>query len=177
LPRATRRGCSRCLGVTVPELPDVEYYRTYAQATSLHKEIVDLELTAPRLLEGTSRQLLARRLNGASFEKASRHGKHLFLNLSSRGALMVHFGMTGLLRYYEEADDPDHSRLIVRFANGGNLACVNTRMLGRISIVDSVEDYVKQTELGPDALEITVGALRDLIRNGRGSIRAGTAGN
>lgn len=155
----------------MPELPDVEYYRTYAQATSLHKEIADSVLTAPRLLEDTSRQLLSRRLKGESFEEARRHGKHLFLVHSSGGALMLHFGMTGLLKYYEEADDPERSRLIVRFANGGSLAYINTRMLGKIAIVDSIEEYVKEAGLGPDALELTVDELRDLIRNSRGSIK------
>ena len=156
----------------MPELPDVEYYRTYAQATSLHKEIVDTELTSTRLLESTSRQLVSRRLKGSSFESAKRHGKHLFLVLSSGGgALMLHFGMTGRLAYYEQAEDPQRARLIVRFANGGSLAYVNTRMLGKIAIADTIEAYVEASNIGPDALDFSVDELRELVRRGRGAIK------
>ncbi|MBD3219793.1 hypothetical protein GF314_01000 [bacterium] len=39
----------------MPELPDVQVYKEYLDATSLHQEIEHVHLTAPELLDGVSR--------------------------------------------------------------------------------------------------------------------------
>ena len=157
----------------MPELPDVEYLREYAEATSLHREIAHTSLDDERLLAGTSRQLLARRLKGDAFEAARRHGKHLFLNLrDSGGALMLHFGMTGTLRAYRQRETPEHTHLAVDFADGSHLAYVITRMLGQIAIVDDIDEYVRAQGLGPDALAVSLTALEEVVSGGRGAIKS-----
>jgi formamidopyrimidine-DNA glycosylase len=156
----------------MPELPDVEYLREYAQATSLHRDIERTSLDDERLLADTSRQLLARRLKGDAFAAARRHGKHLFLKLrDSGGALMLHFGMTGTLRAYGEVSAPDYAQLVIHFTDGSHLAYVNRRMLGQIAIVDGIDDYVRNAGLGPDALAASLSILDDVIRGGRGAIK------
>ncbi|MFW5742691.1 MAG: Fpg/Nei family DNA glycosylase [Spirochaetota bacterium] len=157
----------------MPELPDVEYLREYAAATSLHREIAHTSLGDERLLAGTSRQLLARRLTGDAFDAARRHGKHLFLTLrDSAGALMLHFGMTGTLRAYGSGEAPEHTRLTIDFADGSHLAYLNTRLLGRIAITDDVDEYVRGEGLGPDALEVSLTALEGIVRGARGAIKS-----
>lgn len=157
----------------MPELPDVEYLREYAEATSLHREIARSSLDEERLLTDTSRQLLARRLKGDAFTAARRHGKHLFLTLKdSGGALMLHFGMTGTLRAYEVGEAPEHAHLAIDFTDGSHLAYVNTRMLGQIAIVDGVDEYVRGEGLGPDALAISLTGLEEVVRGGRGAIKS-----
>lgn len=157
----------------MPELPDVEYLREYAQATSLHREIVHTSLDEQRLLADTSMQLLARRLKGGSFTAATRHGKHLFLTLAGAGgALMLHFGMTGTLRAYERTQEPEYARLTLSFADGGNLAYVTRRMLGQIAIVDGLDAYVEDHRLGPDALSVSIHRFESVVRGGRGAIKS-----
>ena len=58
----------------MPELPDVETYKRYLDATSLHKEIVDVELRGPALLKGLDVDDLAARLKGRRFASTRRHG-------------------------------------------------------------------------------------------------------
>lgn len=157
----------------MPELPDVAYLREYAQATSLHRTIAASSLGDERLLADTSRQLLARRLKGDAFDAARRHGKHLFLTLrDSGGALMLHFGMTGTLRAYSSGETPEHTQLAIAFADGSHLAYANTRMLGQIAIVDGIDEYVRAQGLGPDALAISLTALEEIVRGGRGAIKS-----
>ena len=170
----------------MPELPDVEYLRRYAEATSLHKRIERSSLESDRLLEDTTPQLLARRLKAAELSAARRHGKHLFLELadadsgsaanpsaaSGRGALMLHFGMTGSLDYAADGDLPEYTQLAIQFADGSRLAYTVRRMLGAIAIVGDVPGYIREQGLGPDALEITVAQLEEVIRGGRGAVKS-----
>lgn len=156
----------------MPELPDVEYLRRYAHDTALGREIDSTSLRDERLLRETSRQLVARRLKGARFDETARHGKHLFLTLSSGGALMLHFGMTGTLRFRPDANEPDFSQLVIRFTDGSVLAYVNKRMLGRIAVVEHVDEYVREHELGPDALGMSRDDLAEVVRGGRGAIKS-----
>jgi len=163
----------------MPELPDVEYLREYAEATSLHKEVASTSLNDASLLENTSAQLLARRLKGAQFDAARRHGKHLFLRLAARPdsaqALMLHFGMTGTLRSYSSSTDgtpPEYTALELRFSDGTALACVNKRRLGQIAIVEDIDAYVREQELGPDALSVTRDQLAAIIHDGRGAVKS-----
>lgn len=156
----------------MPELPDVEYLRRYVHDTALEREIASTSLDDERLLRETSRQLVARRLKGARFTASARHGKHLFLELSSGGALMLHFGMTGTLRYRPHATEPDFSQLVIRFSDGSALAYVNKRKLGQIAVVERIDEWVRQHDLGPDALSMGRDALAEVIRGGRGAIKS-----
>lgn len=163
----------------MPELPDVEYLREYAESTSLHKKIESTSLHDSSLLENTSPQLLARRLKGEQFDAAPRHGKHLFLRLAgergSKEALMLHLGMTGTLRSYafsSRESPPEYTALEIRFTDGYALACVNKRRLGQIAIVEDIDAYVREQELGPDALAATRDQLAEVIRDGRGAVKS-----
>src|SRR5437899_951621 len=51
----------------MPELPDVETFKRYLQATSLHQRIVDVDVRSAYVLKRVSGRALARRLKGRSF--------------------------------------------------------------------------------------------------------------
>jgi formamidopyrimidine-DNA glycosylase len=139
---------------------------------------VSTSLNTDRLLNETTPSLLSRRLRGASFSSARRHGKHLFLELERRenssDALMLHFGMTGTLNYREREGeaDPEYTELAIRFAHGGSLAYINKRMLGAIEIVDDVDAFIRDHGLGPDALEVSLEQLREIVHGGRGAVKS-----
>jgi formamidopyrimidine-DNA glycosylase len=79
----------------MPELPDVEVYRGRVAATALHQKIAGVEVRSASILEGDSRRRLSDTLEGRRFESVARHGKHLFVSVSGRGFLPMHFGMPG----------------------------------------------------------------------------------
>jgi formamidopyrimidine-DNA glycosylase len=143
----------------LPELPDVEVFRRYLQATSLHEEIVEVELRSPEVLVGASVEDLKAALHGRSFDSTSRHGKHLFVKVTDDGWLMLHFGMTGQLKYFKVMErEPEYDRLLISFANGYHLAYDAMRKLGEVQLVDNVEQFIADRELGPDALSPELGA-------------------
>jgi formamidopyrimidine-DNA glycosylase len=139
----------------MPELPDVETFRRYANATSLHQRIEHTRMESPELLKGTSPQGLGRALKGRTFASSRRHGKYLLLALDSGGWLVMHFGMSGELKYFQDRrDTPDYTRLLIRFGNGRLLAYIAPRKLGGISLVDTPQELIEGRDLGPDALEL-----------------------
>jgi len=158
----------------MPELPDVQVFKEYLDATALHRRIAHVYLSADDVLESVSSSTLRSRLQGRALESSRRHGKHLFAALDNAGWLRLHFGMTGLLKYYKNEDEaPDHLRLRLDFENGYHLGYKNTRKLGQIGLVDDVHEFIADAELGPDALSKDFGLdeFSEALAGRRGSIK------
>jgi len=156
----------------MPELPDVEVFRRYADATALHQRISDVDVRDAKLLRDVSRGKLARELAGGKFQGTDRHGKYLGLQLDSGVWLVLHFGMTGLLRYFKHAEDePEYARLLITFSNGYHLAYVNQRRLGTVRLTGDFAHFVSDQQLGPDALDCDRRAFRELLSTGRGTLK------
>src|SRR5438094_4670493 len=124
----------------MPELPDVETFKRYFDATSLHQRIDNVDVRDAYILKGVSAYELARRLKGRRFESTYRHGKHLFVRADHDLWLRLHFGMTGSLRYFkhEEQAPPPHSRVLFVFANNHRLAFDDQRKFGQIGLIQDV---------------------------------------
>ena len=137
----------------MPELPDVQVFREYMNATSLHRKVKDVRVSrAGDILDGVSRSRLVRELTGSRLEETRRHGKFLFARVSSGGWLVLHFGMTGWLDFGKGDDLPEHWRLVLEFPKGYRLAYDCQRLLGRVSFTEAPEAFIEDHELGPDAL-------------------------
>jgi formamidopyrimidine-DNA glycosylase len=137
----------------MPELPDVEVYKKYLDATSLHQEIEDVEITAAKMLEGGGKDKYAGRLKGQVFTKTHRQGKTLFVRCGDESWLVLHFGMTGYLDYAGDNNEPPkHTRMVIFFEGGNRLAFVSQRMLGKIGWTEDPGKYAEEQGLGPDAL-------------------------
>jgi len=157
----------------MPELPDVETYKRYLDASALHQRVAHINVAAPILLAGISSRNLARALVHKRFGSTRRHGKHLFVRIDSKHWLMLHFGMTGSLSYYQdESDQPRYTRLRVDFDNGRHLAYVDARKLGRIALTASPREFIEAHRLGLDALVLDFDHFRELASGPRGAIKA-----
>lgn len=138
----------------MPELPDVEIFRRYLESTSLHQDIESVDIQSPEMLEGVSARRLRDTLRGNRLQSAGRHGKHLFARLQQGGWLVLHFGMTGFLAYFQNPEqEPRHVRMGLHFSNGFTLAYDCQRKLGRIGLTESMDRFVRERELGPDPLD------------------------
>ena len=156
----------------MPELPDVETFKQYFDATSLHQRIDDVDVRDAYILKGVSARELARGLKGHRFESSRRHGKHLFVRADHDLWLRLHFGMTGSLHYFKaEEQAPRHTRVLFVFANAHSLAFEDQRKFGEIGLVEDVNKFLKERALGPDALDITLSQLREIFAKHRGAVK------
>lgn len=156
----------------MPELPDVEIFKQYLDATSLHQKIESLRVEDESVLEDVSVATFSSHLEGSEFEESWRHGKYLFVRVDQEW-MVLHFGMTGKLRYYKRGkEQPDFARVIFEFCNGYQLVFDCMRKLGFLTLVDDSKGYIELKELGPDALSIGREEFADLLDRSRGMVKS-----
>ena len=157
----------------MPELPEVEIFKRYLDATSLHQRIDDVDVRKRYVLKETSARELARGLKGRSFESSRRHGKHLFVHADGKIWLRLHFGMTGSLQYFKNDEEaPRHARVLFVFANNHRLAFDDQRQFGQVGLLKDVDEFLKERELGPDALDLGLGEFRKILGKRRGAVKS-----
>jgi formamidopyrimidine-DNA glycosylase len=157
----------------MPELPEVEIFKRYLDATSLHQRIDDVDVRNTYILKKTSARELARRLKGRRFESSRRHGKHLFVRADGEVWLRLHFGMTGSLQYFKNDERaPRHTRVMFVFANNHRLAFDDQRQFGQIGLLKDVDEFLKERELGPDALDFGLGEFRKILEKHLGAVKS-----
>lgn len=155
----------------MPELPDVEVYRSYLAHTVLHHPIEEVEVRYPGLVDPDPGDLSD--LEGESFEDTDRRGKYLFLASGGGPCLGLHFGMTGKVEYYREGEeDPDHSLAVFRLGNDHRLSVISVRKLGKIYVRGKKEDLIEEKDLGPDALSLDQDQFLDILDGKRGMIKS-----
>ena len=157
----------------MPELPDVETFRHYLDEHGLNRKIAHTRVEAETLLDETTPQGLGRRLKDQSLTETRRHGKYLF---ARRGTdddwLVMHFGMSGFHQALEEGEDlPSHAAVALEFEDGGILAYLAPRKLGRLGWTRSPQAFAEAQELGPDALAIERETFVSAVRDHRGGVK------
>jgi formamidopyrimidine-DNA glycosylase len=157
----------------MPELPDVETFKRYLDATSLYQQIADVDVRDAYILKGVSARELAHQLKGRRFESSRRHGKHLFVRTDGDFWLRLHFGMTGSLQYFKcDQRGPKHTQVLFVFVNAHCLAFEDQRKFGEIGLIADVDEYLRKRSLGADALDISLSQFREILRKHRGAVKA-----
>ncbi len=161
----------------VPELVEVERYRTLAEA-ALGRGIASVDSPDPWFLKGSvTGAALEGILVGNRFVGARRIGKLLLLDVDGGPVIGVRFGMTGTL-HVDGCDavgrllhaptriEPAWERWSVTFADGGRLAVHDPRRLGGVSLDPDVSG------LGPDASSVGVAALGSALAGSTAPLKA-----
>src|SRR5512142_3280161 len=157
----------------MPELPDVETFKRYVDATSVHQRIVEVDVRNVYVLKNVSARELARELKGRWFESSCRHGKHLFVRTDGGFWLRLHFGMTGFLQYFKDEEKaPRHARVVFVFRKSHRLVFDDQRMFGEVGLVRNVDDFFKKRGLGEDALDVDLAQFKDILAKHRGAVKS-----
>jgi formamidopyrimidine-DNA glycosylase len=157
----------------MPELPDVEIFRGYFNATSLHQKTTGIEVRNAKVLKEISARKLRSALVGHSFQSTRRHGKYLFAETDGTNWLVLHFGMTGYLKYFKNLDeDEKHTRVLFSFANGFHLAYVCQRLLGEVNVIESPDDFIKERSMGADAFDVSYDRFKQIISGSTAAIKS-----
>lgn len=153
----------------MPELPDVEGFKRHFNRHAAGKRIEAVDVRDRAMLRSGT----IRGLRGESFGSARRHGKWMIAPAGSAEVLM-HFGMTGLLRWTGRAGGPrhPHDRIVFRLEDG-ELAYNNMRRFGAVHVArdeGGVRDVVG--DLGPDALDVDRDRFHELLSGRRRALKA-----
>jgi formamidopyrimidine-DNA glycosylase len=156
----------------VPELPDVEHFRRFLARHAEGARIERVVTTDPQILRNATPDQLDRAVRGHRFEEPERHGKWL-VAWTTGPAVLVHFGMTGDLRWSSGHDGRHpHDRVIFE-TDRGELRYRNMRKLGGLWLAHGPEDARRLlAPLGPDALDVSASGLRRAFDRRRGRVKA-----
>ena len=139
----------------MPELPEVNTFQKYFDASALHVRIAGVTVHDDKIIRNMDGPSFADKLSGRSFAGSYRHGKYLFGDLDNGHSVLLHFGMTGDLAYYHAQEDrPRHERFVFHFDDGGHLGFDCPRKFARILYLEDRSAYIRELGLGPDALLI-----------------------
>ena len=154
----------------MPELPEVAYQKKYADATILHKKIVAVE-TGDKKIYQSPKSDFEKLLVSNQFESTTRLGKYLFLKLKKNGVLVMHFGMTGKLDFYQHDETPKYTKLKLIFEDDSKLAFTCPRKFAKLYLAESVEAFQESHNLGVDALAISEKQFLDICDGRSGTIK------
>jgi formamidopyrimidine-DNA glycosylase len=162
----------------VPELPEIEVYRSFAAAAALRRRITRVDAPDPWFLKRTTAEEVTEALLGRRFVRARRRGKLLLLDTDKGGPVLgLRFGMTGrlvidgsvamdALLYSSALAKPGWDRFGVDFGVRGVLRINDPRRLG------GVELDPDEGALGPDALTITRAQLGGALDRSAAPLKA-----
>jgi formamidopyrimidine-DNA glycosylase len=136
----------------MPELPEVETVRRGISPALLGKRLLGARVREHRLRWPVDADL-DERLRGRHVLEVTRRGKYLLIRLD-RGALILHLGMSGSLRFVPEgtpAAKHDHVDIVVE--DGVLLRLRDPRRFGALLFTDDPESHALIRNLGVEPLE------------------------
>ena len=159
----------------MPELPEVESYKKYFDSTSLHKTIKDVKVLDKGILSNISSRSFVSKIKGEKFKSTYRHGKYLFAKLSENKVIVLHFGMTGFLKYFLKKDEATgHIRVLFSFSNGYKLAYDCQRKFGKVTLIKSIDEFLKKKKLGEDPISnnLSYNKFKEILGKKTGNIKS-----
>lgn len=156
----------------MPELPDVEGFRRVLLNHVVGEEVTTVEVRDSGVIRGRSGQDFEGQLVGRRFKEPERRGKWL-LAPADKLVVLVHFGMTGSLRWDPgEGRWSRHDRVAIGFGSG-TLVFRDQRKLGGMWLAGD-DDQVREVigEQGPDALGLSGWRLEERLEGRRGTVKS-----
>jgi formamidopyrimidine-DNA glycosylase len=124
------------------------------------------------MVRNRSPRAFAQGLVGKRFGAPRRHGKWLFAPVDG-DELLLHFGMTGLLRWAEPGQERHRHDRVIFVCERGELRYNNMRRFGGVWLSAEGRERGEATgPLGPDALDLEWEQFKRLIHGRRGGIKA-----
>ncbi|MDT0645558.1 DNA-formamidopyrimidine glycosylase family protein [Zunongwangia sp. F260] len=155
----------------MPELPEVAYQKKYVDATALHKEVVKIDFGAKKLFQSSQKEFEDAILN-EKISGTQQLGKYLLLKITSEKELVLHFGMSGKMEFYQHDEVPKHAQLTLFFEDDSRLSFVCPRKFGKIYLAEGIEDFQKKHSLGNHALDVKEEEFMELLQDKKGSIKS-----
>lgn len=159
----------------MPELPEVETMVAGLRESLFGQRVQRLRVLCERLLKETSPNAI-RRVKGGRVIGLSRKGKFLLFHLSNGAMLIFHLRMTGKLLLVPSGHPlsaRDRARLDFSEWDWA-LSFEDQRKFGSLAVVPGGRepDLALLDELGPDALQVSLAEMKDILGESRRPIKS-----
>ena len=141
----------------MPELPEVETVCASLRRHLPGKTVKSAHLHTLKIRNdldpGMAKKLLRRRI-----ETIARRAKYILIHLDGGDVLVIHLGLTGVIRL-KDAGDPGarrkHDHIVVNFTDGSSMVFNDARRFGMAFITPAatLESHPAFAHLGPEPLE------------------------
>ena len=155
----------------MPELPEINVRAREMKQELVGKTITDIEVIQPKSLNIPEDQFI-NALLGTQILDVFPRGKWIFIE-TTQGWLLLNLGMGGEILLTTRANLPEKRRLIFDFDDRSSLV-VNFWWFGyaHYAPIDDLEGHAMTAKLGPNALDVSQDALRQLLDSRRGRIKS-----
>lgn len=136
----------------MPELPEVEAVRTGLEQLIVGKEISQVDVFWPRIIENPEAELFKVKLIGEKIEAIRRRGKFLIIQLTHY-ELVSHLRMEGKYEFHQQDDElAKHTHVTFDFTDGSQLRYLDVRKFGRMTLLPKglASEYSGILKLGPE---------------------------
>jgi formamidopyrimidine-DNA glycosylase len=160
----------------MPELPDLEAYRTFFNRRIPGVAIDEVTVRIPIVVRVPKDDFIST-LTGNVFGEVERRGKFLLFSLRSGDCLAIHPMLTGRFQYRQ----PQEKRrpktcFVLALSNGLELRYFDDRRMGKVHLVKQgdLASLPLFADLGPEPLsdEFTEEAFREHLRHFRGQMKS-----
>ncbi|MDF2713568.1 MAG: formamidopyrimidine-DNA glycosylase [Paenibacillus sp.] len=135
----------------MPELPEMETYRTLLSQRILHKTISSIDIEREKSIN-VSVDVFKSRVEGRSVIGISRRAKHLLFHLEGGDLMVLHLMLGGWMFYGTAREKPDRTAQVVLSFGERQLYFIGLR-LGYLHLLNRAEAERKLAGLGPEPLE------------------------
>ena len=164
----------------MPELPEVETVARGLQRQIAGRRILRITLGKTDFIDNPEE--IEKELPGRAIGSVARYGKFLLLRLTPKedareteheSALLVHLGMTGMLRP-QPAGEPHakHTHVVALLDDGRELRYIDPRRFGRMAYLAGKSLQEELRRFGADPLEAGLEEFTARIRGKRARIKA-----
>ncbi|MGD9675523.1 MAG: Fpg/Nei family DNA glycosylase [Candidatus Bipolaricaulia bacterium] len=155
----------------MPELPEIVCRAREMNETLPGRIIRGIEVLQPKCLNVPA-AAFDRGLRGATVIEVTNRGKWLFVE-TSNGHLLLNLGMGGEILLVPSGKLPDKWRIRFDLDRRQSLA-VNFWWFGYAHYVPprKLADHAMSAALGPNALDLSLTAFRELVRGRRGAVKS-----
>ncbi|MBF0379435.1 MAG: bifunctional DNA-formamidopyrimidine glycosylase/DNA-(apurinic or apyrimidinic site) lyase [Magnetococcales bacterium] len=159
----------------MPELPEVETIRRGLAPLLIKQEIKAVTTRRENLRWPMPIKELADNLPGHTIDDVSRRGKYLLMPIG-RGSLIVHLGMSGVLRHHKKnIPYVKHDHFDIAFKNGSHLRLNDPRRFGAVLWTSEPPlNHPLLAKLGPEPLlaDFNADYLYEKSRGRKGGIKS-----
>jgi len=155
----------------MPELPEMETYKTLLSSLIIGKKITDVEIQREKSINVPVDRFTMQVAN-QSIKTITRRAKHLVFQLQDGSCLLLHLMLGGWMFFGKEEDKPDRTIQVKLSFGEQHLFFIGLR-LGYLHLLSPEMVEEEFGKLGPEPIDphFSIDAFQQLMQNRKGAIK------